>query len=109
MVFIKEISIRKVNFQCNFRENDLFREILIEKVHFQCEYDRILIQKENKSAENAKFRFFLQVSRRKMTKKRPFFIQKGFYNEISIRKVNFQCNFRENDLFREILREKVHF
>ena len=51
MVFIKEISIRKVNFQCNFRENDLFRdeknEILLEKVHFQCEYDRILTEEEN--------------------------------------------------------------
>jgi len=31
--------------------------------------------------------------------------KKGFYNEISIGKVNFQCNFRENDLFREILIE----
>ena len=36
----------------------------------------------------------------KNKKKRPFFRQKGFYNEISIGKVNFQCNLRENDLFR---------
>ena len=67
MVFIKEISIRKVNFECNFHENDLFRqkknEILIEKVKFLCEYDRILIEKENESAENAKFRFVFQVWR----------------------------------------------
>ena len=45
--FYNEISIRKVNFQCNFRENGLFSEILIEKVKFLCEYDRILIEKEN--------------------------------------------------------------
>jgi len=45
--FYNEISIRKVNFQCNFRENDFFREILREKVKFLCKYDRILIEKEN--------------------------------------------------------------
>ena len=45
--FYNEISIRNVNFQCNFRENGLFSEILIEKVKFLCEYDRILIEKEN--------------------------------------------------------------
>jgi len=37
----------------------------------------------------------------KNKRKRPFFRQKGLYNEISIRKVNFQCSFRENDLFFE--------
>ena len=41
---------------------------MIEKVKFLCEYDRILIEKENESSENAKFRFVFEVWRRKMKK-----------------------------------------